>query len=46
MRKNDSMSNYTIIEYDEEKIAIIQRQVCYDKEENRLVEERGMIRRT
>lgn len=46
MRKTDSMSNYTVIEYDKEKIAIIQRQVCYDKaEEDRLVEERGMLRR-
>lgn len=45
-RKNDSLSNYTILEYDEEKVAIIQRQVPYDKaEENRLIEERGMIRR-
>ena len=46
MRKNDNMSNYTIIEYDEEKVAIIQKQVSYDKvEEDRLVDERGMIRR-
>ena len=46
MRKNDNMSNYTIIEYDEEKVAIIQKQVPYDKmEEDRLVDERGMIRR-
>ena len=46
MRKNDSMSNYTVIEYDREKIAIIQRQVEFDKaEEDRLVEERGMLRR-
>lgn len=40
------LCNYTIIEYDEEKVAIIQRQVPYDKaEEDRLVEERGMMRR-
>lgn len=46
MRKNDNYSNYTIIEYDEEKVAIIQKQVCYDKnEEDRLINERGMIRR-
>ncbi len=46
MRKNDNLSNYTIIEYDEEKVAIIQKQVPYDKmEEDRLVDERGMIRR-
>lgn len=45
-RKNDNLSNYTIIEYDEKKIAIIQKQVPYDKsEEDRLIEERGMIRR-
>lgn len=45
-RKNDNLSNYTIIEYDEKKIAIIQKQVPYDKaEEDRLVEERGMMRR-
>ena len=32
--------------YDEKKIAIIQKQVPYDKlEEDRLIEERGMIRR-
>lgn len=47
MRKKDNKSNYTVIEYDDEKIAIIQRQVCYDKaEEDRLVKERGMMRRT
>ncbi len=46
MRKNDNLCNYTIIEYDEEKVAIIQKQVPYDKaEEDRLVEERGMVRR-
>ncbi|MBQ8555295.1 MAG: metallophosphoesterase family protein [Clostridia bacterium] len=45
-RRHDSLSNYTIIEYDEEKIAVIQRQVPYDKaEEDRLVAERGMQRR-
>ena len=45
-RRRDNLSNYTIIEYDEEKIAIIQKQVPYDKaEEDRLVEERGMMRR-
>lgn len=45
-RRRDNLSNYTIIEYDEEKIAVIQRQVPYDKaEEDRLVEERGMMRR-
>ncbi len=45
-RKNNSLSNFTIIEYDEEKIAVIQRQVPYNKaEEDRLIEERGMIRR-
>ena len=45
-RKNDNLSNYTIIEYDEKKIAIIQKQIPYDKsEEDRLIEERGMIRR-
>ncbi len=45
-RKNDNLSNYTIIEYDEEKVAIIQRQVPYNKdEEDRLIEERGMVRR-
>lgn len=46
MRKNDNYSNYTIIEYDEEKVAVIQKSVAYDKEEElRLVEKRGMIRR-
>lgn len=46
MRKNDNLCNYTIIEYDEKKVAIIQRQLPYDKaEEDRLIEERGMIRR-
>lgn len=46
MRKQDNLSNYTIIEYDEEKVAVIQKSVAYDKaEEDRLVEERGMIRR-
>lgn len=45
-RRRDNLSNYTIIEYDEEKIAVIQKQVPYDKaEEDRLVEERGMMRR-
>lgn len=45
-RKKDNLSNYTIIEYDEKKIAIIQRQLPYDKaEEDSLIEERGMIRR-
>lgn len=45
-RKKDNLSNYTIIEYDEEKVAIIQKQVPYDKaEEDRLIEERGMVRR-
>lgn len=45
-RKNDNLSNYTIIEYDEKKVAIIQKQVPYDKaEEDRLIEERGMMRR-
>ena len=45
-RKTNSLSNYTVIEYDEEKIAVIQRQVPYDTgEEDRLVQERGMIRR-
>ena len=45
-RRNDNLSNYTIIEYDDQKVAIIQRQVPYDKaEEDRLIEERGMIRR-
>lgn len=45
-RKNDNLSNYTIIEYDEEKIAVIQRQIPYDKEEeDRLIKERGMKRR-
>ncbi len=45
-RKNDNLSNYTIIEYDEKKVAVIQKQIPYDKaEEDRLVEERGMIRR-
>ena len=45
-RKNDCLSNYTVIEYDEKKVAVIQRQVPYDKaEEDRLVQERGMIRR-
>lgn len=45
-RKNDNLSNYTIIEYDEKKIAVIQRQIPYDKsEEDRLIEERGMVRR-
>lgn len=45
-RKTNSLSNYTVIEYDEEKIAVIQRQVPDDKEEeDRLIEERGMIRR-
>ena len=45
-RKNDSLSNYTVIEYDEKKIAVIQRQIPYDKdEEDRLIQERGMIRR-
>ena len=46
MRKNDNLSNYTIIEYDEEKVAIIQRQVPYDKmAEDRMTQERGMVRR-
>ena len=41
-RKKDNLSNYTIIEYDEKKVAIIQRQVPYDKgEEDRLIQERG-----
>ena len=45
-RKKDSLSNYTIIEYDEKKVAVIQRQVPYDKgEEDKLIQERGMIRR-
>lgn len=45
-RKKDNLSNYTIIEYDEKKVAVIQRQVPYNKEEeDRLIEERGMIRR-
>lgn len=45
-RKKDNLSNYTIIEYDEKKVAIIQKQVPYNKEEeDRLIEERGMIRR-
>lgn len=45
-RRNDNLSNYTIIEYDDKKVAIIQRQVPYDKaEEDRLIEERGMKRR-
>lgn len=45
-RKNDSLSNYTVIEYDEKKVAVIQRQIPYDKdEEDRLIQERGMIRR-
>lgn len=46
MRKNDNLSNFTIIEYDEEKIAIVQKQVSYDKaQENRMTHERVMIRR-
>lgn len=46
MRVKDNLSNYTIIEYSNDKIAIIQRQVPYDKqEEARLVSERGMVRR-
>lgn len=45
-RRKDNLSNYTIIEYDEKKVAVIQRQVPYDKdEEDRLIQERGMIRR-
>lgn len=45
MRKYDCLSNYTIIEYDNEKIAIIQKQVPYDKnEENELIVERSMTR--
>lgn len=45
-RRKDNLSNYTIVEYDEEKVAVIQRQVPYDKdEEDRLIRERGMIRR-
>lgn len=45
-RKRDNLSNYTIIEYDEKKVAVIQRQIPYNKdEEDRLIEERGMIRR-
>ena len=45
-RRNDNLSNYTIIEYDEKKVAVIQRQIPYDKdEEDRLIQERGMIRR-
>ena len=45
-RRKDNLSNYTIIEYDEKKVAVIQRQVPYDKdEEDRLILERGMIRR-
>ena len=45
-RRKDNLSNYTIIEYDEKKVAVIQRQIPYDKaEEDRLILERGMIRR-
>lgn len=45
-RKNDNLSNYTVIEYDEKKVAVIQRQIPYDKEEEELlIQERGMIRR-
>lgn len=45
-RRYDNLSNYTVIEYDEKKVAVIQRQIPYDKaEEDRLIEERGMIRR-
>lgn len=45
-RKKDNLSHYTVIEYDEKKVAVIQRQIPYDKnEEDRLIQERGMIRR-
>lgn len=45
-RRKDNLSNFTVIEYDEKKVAVIQRQVPYDKdEEDRLIRERGMIRR-
>ncbi len=45
-RAKDALSNYTIIEFDEEKVAVIQKQVPYDKhEEDKLIVERGMIRR-
>lgn len=45
-RIKDALSNYTIIEYNDEKIAVIQKQVPYDKhEEEQLILERGMIRR-
>ncbi len=44
-RVRDNLSNYTIIEYTDEKIAIIQKQVPYSKqEEEQLIAERGMIR--
>ena len=46
MRKENALSNYTVIEYDDEKIVVIQKQVPYDKnEEDELVIQRGMVRR-
>jgi len=42
MRIGDCYSNYTVVEYDDEKIAVVQRQVLYDGDEDaRLVWERG-----
>ena len=31
IRRDDNLSSYTIIEYDEEKIAVIQKQIPYDR---------------
>jgi predicted phosphodiesterase len=45
-RKNEDLINFTIIEYNEEKIAVIQKSLPYDTEEElKLVSERKMIRR-
>ena len=45
-RVRDSLSNYTVVEYDEEKFAIMQKQVPYDrKEEEELIKARGVVRR-
>jgi predicted phosphodiesterase len=46
VRKNETLINFTIIEYDDEKISIIQKSLPYDTEEElRLVSERNMQRR-
>jgi predicted phosphodiesterase len=46
MRKSDNLSKFTIIEYDNEKVSIIQKSVTFDVElENLLLRERGAPRR-